>query len=207
DSFADMHQTGVNRSEPYDRHGGDIQGIINNLDYIQNLGMTAIWPNPLLENDQPHESYHGYAFTDFYKIDKRFGSNELYAALSDSLHNRGMKLIQDVVYNHMSNEHYLFKALPDSSCFHFSDTYTRTSYRTPLLMDGYASANEKKIFTDGWFDKHMPDLNQKNETLAKYLIQQTLWWIEKYQIDALRIDTYAYPDQDFMRVWAKQVKE
>src|SRR5690606_34520060 len=97
DSFANMNQTGVNRQEPYHRHGGDIQGIIDNLDHIQDLGMTAIWPNPLLENDQPHESYHGYAFTDFYKIDKRFGSNELYAALSDSLHNRGMKLIQDVV--------------------------------------------------------------------------------------------------------------
>ncbi|NEN22538.1 alpha-amylase [Cryomorpha ignava] len=207
DSFEDMNQTGANRAEPYERHGGDIQGIINNLNYIQELGMTALWPNPLLENDQPEESYHGYAFTDYYKIDKRFGTNALYAALSDSLHNRGMKLIQDVVYNHIGNEHYLFKDLPDSSWFHFWNTYTRTNYRAPLLMDRYASANEKNVFTDGWFDKHMPDLNQKNETLAKYLIQQTLWWIEKYQIDALRIDTYAYPDQDFMREWAKQVKE
>lgn len=207
DSFGDMNQVGVNRDEPYDRHGGDIQGIINNLDYIQDLGMTALWPNPLLENDQPDESYHGYAFTDYYKIDKRFGTNDLYASLADSLHNRGMKLIQDVVYNHIGNEHYLFKDLPDSSWFHFWEPYTRTSYRATLLMDKYASANEKKVFTDGWFDKHMPDLNQQNETLAKYLVQQTLWWIEKYQIDALRIDTYAYPDQDFMREWAKKVKE
>lgn len=206
DSFNDMNQVGVNREEPYQRHGGDIQGIIDNLDYIQNLGMTAIWPNPLLENNQPLESYHGYAFTDFYKIDKRFGSNDLYAALSDSLHNRGMKLIQDVVYNHIGNEHYLYKDLPDSSWFHFWDTYTRTIYRATTLLDPYASANEKRIFTDGWFDKHMPDLNQKNEVLAKYLVQQTIWWIEKFQIDALRIDTYAYPDQDFMRSWAKQIK-
>ncbi len=207
DSFTDMNQSGVNRAEPYARHGGDIQGIIDNLDYIQDLGMTAIWPNPLLENNQPHESYHGYAFTDYFKIDKRFGSNELYKALSDSIHNRGMKLIQDVVYNHIGNEHYLFTDIPDSSWFHFWDTYTRTNYRAPLLMDPYASANEKKVFTDGWFDKHMPDLNQKNKQVATYLIQQTLWWIEKYQIDALRIDTYAYPDQEFMREWGAKVKE
>ena len=117
-----------------------------------------------------------------------------------------MKLIQDVVYNHIGNEHYLFTDIPDSSWFHFWPAYTRTNYRAPLLMDRYASAEEKKIFTDGWFDKHMPDLNQKNAHLAKYLVQQSLWWIEKYQIDALRIDTYAYPDQDFMRSWGEQIK-
>lgn len=206
DSFADMYQSGINRDEPYDRHGGDIQGIIDNLDYIQDLGMTAIWPSPLLENDQPLESYHGYAFTDHYQIDKRFGTNELYGALADSLHNRGMKIIQDVIYNHIGDQHYLYQDIPDSSWFHFWDTYTRTTYRATTLMDPYASANEKRIFTDGWFDKHMPDLNQQNEALAKYLVQQTLWWIEKYQIDALRIDTYAYPDQDFMHSWAKEVK-
>ena len=206
DSFEDMNQTGINRGAPYQRHGGDIQGIIDNLDYIQDLGMTTIWPNPLLENDQPLESYHGYAITDHYKIDKRFGTNDLFGALVDSLHNRDMKIIQDVIYNHIGDQHYLYQDIPDSTWFHFWDTYTRTTYRATTLMDPYASANEKRIFTDGWFDKHMPDLNQKNEALAKYLVQQTLWWIEKYQIDALRIDTYAYPDQDFMRAWAKQVK-
>jgi len=202
-----MNQISINRSEPYERHGGDIQGMIDHLDYIQELGMTAIWPNPLLENNQPEESYHGYAFTDYYKIDSRFGSNELYKALIDSLHDRDMKIIQDVVYNHIGNEHFLFKDLPDSSWFHFWPEYTRTNYRAPLLMDPYASDEQKKVMTDGWFDKHMPDLNQKNPTVAKYLIQQTLWWIEEFSIDALRIDTYAYPDQEFMRNWGKAVKD
>ena len=201
-----MNQTSINRSEPYERHGGDIQGIIDHLGYIQDLGMTAIWPNPLLVNDQPHESYHGYAFTDYYKIDPRFGTNELYKTLVDSLHNRQMKIIQDVVYNHIGNEHFLFKDLPDSSWFHFWPEYTQTNYRAPILMDRYASLKQKKIMTDGWFDKHMPDINQKNPVVAQYLIQQTIWWIEAYDIDALRIDTYAYPDQAFMRNWAKAVK-
>jgi len=207
DRFETLNQTTIDRSEPYERHGGDIQGIIDNLNYIQDLGMTAIWPNPLLENNQPHESYHGYAFTDYYRIDPRFGSNELFGSLVDSLHHRDMKIIQDVVYNHIGNEHFLFKDLPDSSWFHFWPEYTRTNYRAPSLMDPYASDYEKKVMSDGWFDKHMPDLNQKNPAVAKYLIQQTLWWIEEFNIDALRIDTYAYPDQDFMRDWGKAVKE
>jgi len=207
DIIEGFNQTSLNRSEPYDRHGGDIKGLIDHLDYIESLGMTAIWPNPLLENNQPEESYHGYAFTDYYNIDPRFGSNELYAALVDSLHSRGMKIIQDVVYNHIGNEHFLYKDLPDSSWFHFWPEYMRTNYRAPLLMDPYASVEQKKIMTDGWFDKHMPDLNQKNTTVAQYLIQQTLWWIEEFDIDALRIDTYAYPDQDFMREWGASVKE
>ncbi len=207
DSFKDMKQVGVNRQEPFKRHGGDIQGIIDHLDYIQNLGVTAIWPNPLLENDQPLESYHGYAFTDYYQIDRRFGSNALYKTLVDSLHARGMKMIMDVVYNHMGSEHYLYRDMPDSAWFHIWPEYTRTSYRATTLMDPYASAHDKKIMTDGWFDKHMPDLDQTNADVARYLIQQTLWWIEEYQLDGLRIDTYAYPDQAFMRRWGKTVKE
>lgn len=206
DSFPDLNQSGVDRSAPYDRHGGDIQGIIDHLDYIQNLGMTAIWPNPLLENDQPEESYHGYAFTDYYQIDPRLGSNALYGALADSLHKRNMKLIMDVVYNHIGDRHYLYRDIPDSSWFHFWNSFTKTTYRAPVLMDSHASDFDRKQMSEGWFDHHMPDLNQQNEILAQYLVQQTLWWIEKYQVDALRIDTYAYPDQDFMRRWAKEVK-
>jgi len=207
DRLEKFNQNSLNRAEPYERHGGDIQGIIDKLDYIQELGMTAIWPNPVLENDQPHESYHGYAFTDYYKVDARFGTNGLYKNLIDALHKRKMKIIQDVVYNHIGNEHFLYRDLADSSWFHFWPEYTRTNYRAPLLMDPYASEHDKKILTDGWFDKHMPDLNQQNPAVAKYLIQQTLWWIEEYKIDALRIDTYAYPDQDFMRDWGKAVKD
>lgn len=206
DSYSTMHQVGTNRGEPYDRHGGDIQGIMNHLDYIQDLGMTALWLNPVLENDQPLESYHGYAFTDYYKIDPRFGTNKLYGALADSLHNRNMKLVMDVVFNHIGNEHYLYRDMADSSWFHFWDTFTKSNFRAPVLMDPHASEYDKKRMTNGWFDHHMPDLNQKNEILANYLIQQSLWWIEKYQIDALRIDTYAYPDLAFMQSWAKAVK-
>jgi glycosidase len=201
-----MNQTELNRQEPYARHGGDIQGMIDHLDHIQALGMTAVWPNPLLENDQPRESYHGYAFSDYYKIDRRFGSNDLYKAFSDSLHNRGMKLIMDVVYNHIGDRHYLYTDMPDSSWFFMYDSFTKTNYRDNVLYDPYASEYDKKIMTDGWFDTHMPDLDQRNPRLANYLIQQTIWWIETYGIDALRIDTYAYPDQNFMRQWGKEIK-
>jgi glycosidase len=206
DDVAGMKQRGVQRNEPYLRHGGDIQGIINHLDYIQGLGVTAVWPNPLYENDQPHESYHGYAFTDHYKIDPRFGNNAGFAALCDSLHIRNMKMVMDVVYNHVGNEHHLYADMPDSSWFHHHQQYTQTNYRATTLMDPYASAYDKRRMTDGWFDKHMPDLDQTNQSVEQYLIQQTLWWIEEYSIDALRIDTYAYPDQGFMRAWALAVK-
>ncbi|MEM9052911.1 MAG: alpha-amylase family glycosyl hydrolase [Bacteroidota bacterium] len=207
DSFDRYTQTGVNREEPYDRHGGDIQGIIDHLDYMEDLGVTAVWPNPLLENDQPHESYHGYAITDHYNIDQRFGSNDLFQTLMDSLEARGMKMIMDVVYNHIGNEHHLFKDIPDSSWFHFHDGFYQTNYRAPALMDPYASDYDKTKMSDGWFDKHMPDVNQKNPNVANYFIQQTIWWIEEFGIDAIRIDTYAYPDQAFMRDWGKAVKE
>ena len=206
DAVKSMRQNNVDRSAPYSRHGGDIQGMIDHIDFMQELGMTAIWPNPLLENDQPKESYHGYAFTDYYKIDPRFGTNALYKTFSDSLHARGMKLIMDVVYNHIGDRHYLYTDMPDSSWFYMYDSFTKTNYRDNVLYDPYASEYDKKIMTDGWFDTHMPDLDQRNPRLANYLIQQTVWWIEEFDLDALRIDTYAYPDQDFMRRWGKEVK-
>ncbi|MCZ4409182.1 alpha-amylase family glycosyl hydrolase [Cryomorphaceae bacterium 1068] len=207
DSVEGMTQVGIDRSEPYDRHGGDIQGIIDHLDFIQDLGTTAIWPNPLLENDQPHESYHGYAITDHYKIDPRFGTNALFQTLMDSLRGRDMKMVMDVIYNHIGNEHHLYTDIPDSNWFHFHDGFNKTNYRAPALMDPYASDFDRDKMSDGWFDKHMPDLNQKNEHVAAYLIQQTIWWVEEFGIEALRIDTYAYPDQAFMRAWGKAMKE
>lgn len=207
DSFDGMTQMGIDRSEPYERHGGDIQGLIDHLDFIQELGTTALWPNPLLENDQPHESYHGYAITDHYKIDPRFGSNALFKTLIDSLKARDMKMVMDVVYNHIGNEHHLFTDIPDSNWFHFHDEYFKTNYRAPALMDPYASDFDRDKMTDGWFDKHMPDLNQKNSHVAAYFIQQSIWWVEEFGIEALRIDTYAYPDQDFMRAWGKAMND
>lgn len=202
-----MKEAEVDRSEPYHRHGGDLQGMLNRIDFMEDLGVTAVWPNPLLENDQPNASYHGYAFTDYYNIDPRFGTSDLYRAFIDSLHGRDMKIIQDVVYNHIGDQHYLYTDIPDSTWFHFWGAYTQTNYRAPALFDPYASAYDKNIMTDGWFDTHMPDLNQKNPHVATYLIQQTLWWVETFHIDALRIDTYAYPDQDFMRNWGQAVKD
>lgn len=206
DVVAGMNEASIDRSEPYARHGGDIQGIIDQLDYISGLGVTAIWPNPLYENDQPEASYHGYAFTNHYQIDRRFGTNDLFGALCDSLHRRGMKMVMDVVYNHVGDRHHLFADMPDSTWFHLHSDYVQTNYRATTLMDPYASQYDKVRMTDGWFDTHMPDLNQQNPRVAQYLIQQTLWWIEEYGIDALRIDTYAYPDQPFMRDWAQAVK-
>jgi glycosidase len=197
----------ADRSALKGRHGGDLKGIENHLDFIENMGFTAIWYNPILENNQPYESYHGYAATDSYKVDPRLGTNEQFKALSKKLHNKGIKTVWDVVYNHWGNEHYAFKNLPDSNWVHWFSEFTRTNYRTELLMDPYASERDKKILKDGWFDKHMPDLNQQDPHLAKYLIQNSIWWIEYAEIDAFRIDTYPYPDQKFMSDLNKALKK
>jgi neopullulanase len=207
DNIAGMKEAGSDRKGLKTRHGGDIQGILDHLDYFEELGTTALWINPLLENDQPYESYHGYAATDLYKIDPRFGTNELYKTLVEKCHERGIKMIWDVVYNHWGNENDLFVDLPDSSWVHWFPEFTRTSYRAEVLMDPYASETDKKIMTDAWFDKHMPDLNQQNPDLAKFLIQNSIWWIEYAGIDAFRIDTYAYPDQHFMKKLNESIRK
>ncbi len=181
------------------RHGGDIQGITNHIGHFQELGVTALWLNPVLENNQPYESYHGYAATDLYKVDPRLGTNASYKQLVAECHKKGIKVIWDVVYNHWGNEHHLFKNLPDSNWVHWFPKFTRTSYRAETLMDPYASKADRDIMTNAWFDKHMPDLNQQDPHLARYLIQNSLWWVEYAGIDAFRIDTYAYPDQIFMK--------
>ena len=200
-----MNEPRIDRDSAYYRHGGDIAGIAGKLDYMKDLGVTALWINPLLENNQPKESYHGYAITDHYKIDARFGSNEEFRGLVDEMHGRGMKMVMDVIYNHWGNEHYLHKNLPDSSMVHWFDSFTKTNYRATALHDPHASKHDKMLMQDGWFDNHMPDLNQTNAIMANYLIQSSIWWIEEYGIDAYRIDTYAYPDQEFMSVLAERI--
>lgn len=199
DNNAKLLEPKSDRKQLKTRHGGDIQGIINHLDYIQELGITALWPSPVLENNQPKESYHGYAITDHYAVDPRFGTLDLYLNLKKEAEKRGIKLIKDVIYNHIGNEHYLFKNKPANNWFNHWDTFTRTSYKATTLIDPYASDRDKKEFSDGWFDHHMPDLNQNNPDLANYLIQNTIWWIECFGINGLRIDTYTYPDQSFMK--------
>lgn len=206
DSYADMNQVGINRDKMFFRHGGDLRGIIEKLDYIESLGVTALWLNPVLENDEKFESYHGYAITDFYNIDKRFGSNEEYKMLVEECHARGIKVIMDIIHNHVGDQHWLIKDLPAEDWLHQYEEFTRTTYRAPTLMDPYASEHDKNLMTDGWFDHHMPDLNQQNPQLARYLTQSNIWWMEESGQDAYRVDTYAYPDQEFMSDWGKKMR-
>ncbi len=179
------------------RHGGDIQGVLNHLDYIQSMGVTAVWMTPVTENNQPFESYHGYAITDYYKIDPRHGSNELFVNYVAAAHSKGLKVVQDVVYNHIGNEHWFYKDMPSKDWVHQFDKFTRSTYKDMALFDPHASDSDRNVLSHGWFDKHMPDLNQRNVFLATYLIQNTLWWIEYAGIDGLRIDTWVYPDLEF----------
>ncbi|MDE3142624.1 MAG: glycoside hydrolase family 13 protein, partial [Bacteroidota bacterium] len=198
DHVAGMRDQSLNRNEIYDRHGGDMQGIINHLDYLQSLGITALWMTPVIENDEPNRTEHGYSFTNHYKIDARLGGAETYKKLSDALHKRGMKLIQDAVYNHVGSENIFIKDPPTKDWFHQWPTYTGTNYKDQVLFDPYGSAKEKKIMTDGWFTQKMPDVNQSNPYFANYLIQHAIWCVEEFGVDGWRIDTYIYNDLDFM---------
>ncbi len=196
----------ANRSVPKGRHGGDIAGMRKHIPYLDSLGVTAVWINPMLENNQTRESYHGYSCTDFYKIDPRYGTLEEYQNLSKELSQRNIKLIKDVVYNHLGSEHPWLEDLPSKEWFNFHDSFTSSNYRAVALNDPHASDFDKKKFNDGWFVPTMPDINQRNEFVSTYLIQNTLWWIETANLAGLRIDTYAYSDNDFMRKLAYDVK-
>lgn len=197
-----MQQKGIYRDRIFFRHGGDIQGVIDKLDYLQEMGITTLWLNPVQENDEPYESYHGYAVTESYKIDARFGTNELYKQLVDECHRRGMKVVMDIIHNHFGDQHWLIKDLPEEDFIHQFDTFTRSNYREIVHMDPYVAQVDLERMTQGWFDHHMPDLNQKNPRMARYLIQQNIWWTEYTGHDGYRIDTYTYPNQDFMSDWA-----
>ena len=205
DSFDDMNQQGIDRRRVFYRHGGDIQGVIDHLDYLEELGVTALWLNPVMENDQPYESYHGYAITDHYVVDRRLGSNELYRELSERAAERGIKIVHDVIYNHFGDHHWMFKDLPAEDFFHWHDEFTRTTYRSTTLMDPYVARTDLDRYQRGWFDNHMPDVNQKNQIMANFLIQNTIWFIEYFKLNGLRIDTYSYSDLDFMADLAKRV--
>ncbi|WP_306643753.1 alpha-amylase family glycosyl hydrolase [Sanyastnella coralliicola] len=206
DILENSYDTELNREHIFRRHGGDLQGVIDHLDYIEDLGVTALWLNPVWTNDRPETSYHGYAPTDIYEIDPRLGGNQSYMNLADSCRQRGIKVIKDIVYNHWSDKHWIYQDLPDSSWINFWPEYTNTTYRAPTLLDPYADPAETKVFSDGWFTTYMPDLNQRNPHLSNYLIQNSIWWIGTYGIDAFRIDTYAYPDQLFMAELAERIE-
>ncbi len=202
DSIAGMYE-GTHREKPFGRHGGDIKGISDHLDYIKQLGVTTLWLNPVLENNQKRESYHGYAITDLYKVDRRFGTNEDYRIFIEKCHQNGLKVVQDMVANHIGEEHWIMKDIPEKNWIHYYPNYKQTSYRTSVPSDPYATQSDLEKMSDGWFVSAMPDVNQKNELFATYLIQNSLWWIEYAGIDGIRMDTYPYPDKEFMSRWAK----
>ncbi len=182
----------ANRKDPNGRHGGDIKGIANQIDYFKDLGVTALWLNPVFENNMPIYSYHGYAITDFYKVDSRFGSNEDYKKLIDDCHEKGIKMIKDMVFNHCGLSHWWMEDLPQQDWVHQFPEFTRSNYRGGTVTDPYVSEYDKTKMLSGWFDTSMPDLNQKNELLANYLIQNSIWWIEYAGLDGIRMDTYPY---------------
>lgn len=198
DRIEGLKDQSLNRAEIYDRHGGDLKGIQNKLDYLQDLGVTALWLNPVILNDMRNRTEHGYAFTDHYRIDPRIGGEQAYHDLVDDLHKRGMKIIQDAVYNHTGIEHFLFRDMPDSTWFHRWPKYTQTTYKEQTLFDPYASTADKTLMSDGWFVTQMPDVNHHNPFFATFLIQHAIWSTEEFGLDGWRIDTYAYNDLEFM---------
>lgn len=209
-----LNETKMDRTNSYARHGGDLRGIINNIDYISELGYTAVWPTPVLLNDMFRASYHGYAITDYIQVDPRFGSLEDYKELSSKLKDKGMKLIMDQVANHCGLEHWWMKDLPFEDWVNNQKNYEDnlenwnsesnigSNHRRTTNQDLYASKRDNEEMTDGWFVAGMPDLNQRNPYMAKYIIQNSIWWIETLGLGGIRQDTYPYPDKDFMSNWA-----
>lgn len=196
----------TDRKSAWARHGGDLRGIINKLDYIHDLGFTTIWVNPVLENRMPGGSYHGYAITDFYQVDPRFGTNEEYCEMIDKAHQKGMKVVMDMIFNHCGSSHWWLKDIPTSDWLNHQDNYVQTNHFKWTIMDVHAPQSERETLVNGWFSKGMPDLNQKNKHLARYLIQNSIWWIEYARIDGIRQDTHPYADYDFMSSWCKEIE-
>lgn len=212
----------TDRSQPNQRHGGDLEGIRRHLDYFKELGVTALWFTPVLENNSPGGSYHGYATTDYYRVDPRFGTNDEYRRLTDEAHAKGLKIVMDMIFNHCGFEHPWIKDMPskdwlntpewlydrkDKTKAEVNRKYMQTTYKLTPTVDPYASAIDLKETVDGWFVPSMPDLNQRNPHVIRYLIQNSIWWIETVGIDGIRMDTYPYADADAMALWMKTIDE
>lgn len=195
----------ANRTIDYGRHGGDIKGIVDHLDYIKQLGATAIWSTPLLENNFDKYTYHGYAISDFYQIDPRYGSNDDYAQLVEIAHQKGLKIIMDMVSNHGGIWAWWMKDLPMSDWIHQWPTFTRSNHKAITTKDIHAAQSDVKLDQEGWFDVTMPDMNQNNPYFWTYYIQNNIWWIEFAGLDGIRMDTYPYNDRDAMAKWAKSI--
>ena len=206
DSVPGMREA-ADRGNPDGRHGGDLAGIRARLDYIASLGFTRIWPTPVLENDQPSYSYHGYAITDLYRVDPRMGSNEDFRALSREARAHGIGIVMDVVLNHIGSQHWWMRDPPSRDWINHGGRFSPTNHRRTTIQDPHAAPGDRAGFTDGWFVESMPDLNQRNPQLARYLIQNTLWWIEYAGLAGIREDTFGYADTDFLSAWAKAVMD
>lgn len=195
------------RQNPNARHGGNIQGIIDHLDYLNDLGVTAIWVCPVLENDMPGGSYHGYATTDYYRIDPRFGTNDEWNLLIEEANKRGMKVVMDMIFNHSGLNHPWLKNMPSKDWLNHPEGDVMTNFRLSTVHDPYVSDYDKDATVNGWFVKSMPDLNQRNPHLMRYLIQNSIWWVESSGINGIRMDTYPYADADGMASWIDAVME
>jgi glycosidase len=196
-----MKENKMNRNFDGGRHGGDIRGIINSLDYIKDMGFTAIWPQPLLENDMAAYSYHGYSITNHYKVDPRFGTLDEYKELSVKAKQKGIKLIFDGVINHTGSNYWWMNDLPFNNWINKTDSLVLTNHKRTVNQDKYASDYDKDLMSNGWFDVTMPDMNGQNSFMAKYLIQNSIWWIETLQLGGIRQDTYCYSDKSFSQNW------
>ncbi|XVJ65567.1 MAG: alpha-amylase [Lacibacter sp.] len=198
DKVPGMRDQTLRRDTVFNRHGGDLKGIQNHLDYLKDLGVTSLWLNPVWENDMPERTEHGYAFTDHYKVDSRLGGYMGLKNLVLAMHQKGLKYVSDAVYNHVGIEHVLYRDMPDSTWFHRWPTFTQTNYKDQALFDPYASMMDKKLMSDGWFVKSMPDWDHSNKFVQNFLIQHAIWSVEEFGVDGFRIDTYAYNDLEFM---------
>ena len=206
DSFADMRDTAHSRSNPFDRHGGDLQGVMAHMDYLKSLGVTTLWMTPVVENDMARtqeggvsrSTYHGYAFTNQYRIDKRFGGNEVYKKLVANAHQNGLKVIQDAVYNHVGSDHFFIRDMPMKDWVNQWPQYQNTSYKEAPLVDPHASNADREVSVSGWFTPFLADLNQRNPFVATFLIQYAIWATEEFGVDGWRVDTYFYNDPTFL---------
>lgn len=194
------------RNNPNGRHGGDLKGIRDNLDYFADLGVTALWLNPVFEANVPKPSYHGYSITNFYRIDPRFGTNDEYRQLSEEAGKKGIIIVKDMVFNHFGINHWWMKDLPMKDWLNQWPEYTRSNFRAGTIMDPYASEADRDRMLKGWFDTMMADLNQKNSFVANYLIQNSVWWVEYADLGGIRMDTYPYSDKDFMAKWMNYIR-
>ena len=204
DSKADMPEK-ANRQDPNGRHGGDLKGIQDHLDYLRDNGYTAMWVNPVLENNMPNISYHGYSTTDFYKVDGRLGTNEDYRQLSIEGKKKGIKMVMDMIFNHCGSSHWWMKDMPMKDWLNGYPNFKITNHKKTVVQDPYVSESDSKELTDGWFVPTMPDMNQRNKFVANYLIQNSIWWIEYVGLDGIRMDTYPYPDKQMMADWTFSV--